>query len=140
MKIIKYDDGDYKNAVQALVNRSNLDLLDQDDTVWRIIGEVKQEGDAALLRWTRELDLNEFSAGDLRVSAAEIEEAYGRVSASEIEALKVAAENIRAFHRRQEQKSWQYEEGGVVLGQVIRPLQIVGIYVPGGKASYCSPR
>ena len=55
-----------------------------------------------------------------------------------LDALGEAAKRIRLFHERQKQDSWTYEEGGIVLGQMVRPLEIAGIYVPGGKASYPS--
>ena len=61
-----------------------------------------------------------------------------KVSDEEKDALKLAAENIREFHERQVQHSWEYEKNGVLLGQSQRPLETVGIYVPGGKASYPS--
>ena len=138
MNIIKYTDADYPSAVEQLVNRSNLDLFTQDATVRDILQAVKEEGDEALLRYTHRFDGHELSLSQLRVNPDEIREAYKSVKPKELNALKMARENIRKFHERQVQNSWEYEEDEVKLGQMIRPLEIVGIYVPGGKASYPS--
>ncbi len=138
MKIIRHTDSDFPLAVDALVNRSNLDLLSQDQTVKDILSRVKEEGDSALLEYTHRFDRNDFSLEGLRVSEEETREACKMVKPGELDALKGAADNIRKFHERQVQGSWEYEEGGVLLGQIVRPLERVGIYVPGGKASYPS--
>ena len=138
MNIIKYTDADYPSAVEQLVNRSNLDLFTQDATVRDILQAVKEEGDEALLRYTHRFDGHELSLSQLRVNPDEIRAAYKSVKPKELNALKMARENILKFHERQVQNSWEYEEDEVKLGQMIRPLEIVGIYVPGGKASYPS--
>ena len=138
MNIIKYTDADYPSAVEQLVNRSNLDLFTLDATVRDILQAVKEEGDEALLRYTHRFDGHELSLSQLRVNPDEIREAYKSVKPKELNALKMARENILKFHERQVQNSWEYEEDEVKLGQMIRPLEIVGIYVPGGKASYPS--
>lgn len=138
MKIHKHTDDDFKAVTDALVNRRDLDFHAEDDTVRDIIRAVKDEGDSAVLRLTNQFDRTSFALADLTVSRQEIEAAYDEVSEREIEALRTAAENIRKFHARQVQDSWEYEEDGVLLGQMVTPLQTVGIYVPGGKASYPS--
>jgi len=138
VKIIKYSDADFKSVLEKIVHRSNTDLAGHDDTVREILNGVRREGDSALLEYTRRFDRYDLTPDRLKVTREEISEAYGKVSEVEIEALKQAAGNIRKYHERQVQKSWEYEEEGVMLGQVIRPLETVGIYVPGGKASYPS--
>ena len=138
MKIIKYSDADFKSALEKIVHRSNTDLANHDDTVRKILNGIRREGDSALLDYTRRFDRYDLTPDRLKVTCEEISEAYGKVNEAEIEALKQAAGNIRKYHERQVQKSWEYEEEGVMLGQVIRPLETVGIYVPGGKASYPS--
>lgn len=108
-------------------------------TVKRIVGDIKSEGDAALLRYTEQLDRTTLSPSQLRVTEAELQEAYGRVEASFVEAIAAAAANIRAFHERQKRNSWmELQPDGGLLGQIIRPLRRVGVYVPGGKAAYPS--
>jgi histidinol dehydrogenase len=138
VKIIRYTDSQYQEEVERLVNRSNLDLATQDATVRGILDAVKSEKDEALLRYTNQFDRCNYNLDDIRVSEKDIQQAYTKVTEEEVEALKAAAENIRRYHQKQVQESWQYQEGGVTLGQMVRPLQTVGIYVPGGKASYPS--
>ena len=108
--------------------------------VSRIVADVAKEGDSALLRLTNELDERDVSdAASLRVSEQEIAEALGSVDQKVRIALETAAERIRVFHERQQVSSWQYEdEEGNTLGQRVSPLDRVGIYVPGGRASYPS--
>ncbi|CAM4087083.1 histidinol dehydrogenase [Saccharibacillus endophyticus] len=108
-------------------------------TVKRIVGDIKAEGDSALLRYTESLDRTRLEASQLRVTAQELQDAYGRVEESFVTAIRAAAVNIRAFHERQKRNSWmELQPDGGMLGQIIRPLRRVGVYVPGGKAAYPS--
>ncbi|MBA2942925.1 histidinol dehydrogenase [Paenibacillus sp. CGMCC 1.16610] len=110
---------------------------EQNETVRRIIDEVRQDGDAALRRMAREFDRVEVA--ELRVSDEEIQAAYAQVDAEFLAALRQAAANIRAFHEKQKRTSWMdLQPDGSLLGQIIRPLKRVGLYVPGGKAAYPS--
>ncbi len=138
MKIIKYTDDDYPQEIQALVDRCSVDFLAQDETVRTILEAVKQDRDEALLKFTNQFDRTDYQLSDLEVRSEDIQEAYNQVTLDELEAMKLAADNIQRFHEKQVQESWEYKEGEVYLGQVVRPLAIVGIYVPGGKASYPS--
>ena len=105
-----------------------------------IIAAVRRGGEAAVLEYTRRFDGTAADAlGDLRVPAAALGTAWEAIGARERAALAEAASRIRDYHRRQRQESWQYlDEDGTVLGQRITPLDRVGVYVPGGKASYPS--
>lgn len=138
MKICKYTDPDFAAVVQTLINRSDMDFMSQDKVVRDILEKVKKDGDAALLEFTHRFDHHDMPLARLRVTAEEIKQAYQEVKAEEVEALKLAAANIRDYHQRQAQESWEYRQDEVLLGQIIRPLAIVGLYVPGGKASYPS--
>ncbi len=138
MKVCKFSDPDYQDVVDALVNRSNMDLFVQDETVRKILNDVKEQGDAAVLKLTHQFDRHTLPLEKIKVSAEEIAAAYKEVKPEELAALKEAAKRIRLFHERQKQDSWSYEEEGVMLGQMVRPLAVAGIYVPGGKASYPS--
>lgn len=138
MKILKYTDPDFQQAIDALVNRCDVDLQIEDEAVRNIIQEVRTHGDEALLKFTNRFDKTDYKLEDLRVTPEEIKNAYKELADSELDALKTAAGNIRKFHERQKQESWEYDEEGVTLGQMVRPLHRVGIYVPGGKASYPS--
>lgn len=108
-----------------------------DEAVARIVRDVKQSGDAAVLEYTARIDGIKLQG--LRVSQAEFDAAYDKVSAEFLTALRIAHANVRSFHEEQKPKSWlTYREKGVVLGQNCTPLERVGIYVPGGTATYPS--
>lgn len=110
---------------------------EQNEQVARIIAAVRSEGDAALRRFALEFDRVQID--ELRVSADEIQAAYDQVDAAFVEALRQAAANIRAYHEKQKRTSWMdLQANGSLLGQVIRPLKRVGLYVPGGTAAYPS--
>ncbi len=138
MKLCKFTDSDYQAVTEALENRSNMDLYTHDEVVRKILLDLKEKGDTALLAYTKRFDRYDLSEEQLRVTPDEIRLAYRSVTEQEIAALKEAAERIRRFHERQRQESWRYDEDGIALGQMVRPLATVGIYVPGGKASYPS--
>ena len=138
MKLSKYTDPDYQAVIDALENRSGMDLFTHDETVRKILKDLQERGDAALLEYTSRFDRCDLSVEQLKVTPEEIRQAYNGVAEEELKALKEAAERIRRFHERQKQESWNYEEEGIMLGQVVRPLATAGIYVPGGKASYPS--
>jgi histidinol dehydrogenase len=105
-----------------------------------IIAEVRARGDAALIEYTRRFDRVEArSVAELEIAPAEMDAALAALPAREARALGEAAARVRRFHERQLGESWQYAEAdGTVLGQRVSPLEHVGLYVPGGKASYPS--
>ncbi|MFD0696527.1 histidinol dehydrogenase [Paenibacillus sp. GCM10027628] len=110
---------------------------EQNETVRRIIDEVRQDGDAALRRMAQRYD--GVAVSELRVTDEEVQAAYAQVDAGFVAALRQAAANIRAFHEKQKRTSWMdLQADGSLLGQIIRPLKRVGLYVPGGKAAYPS--
>jgi len=112
---------------------------EQNETVKTIVEAVRLEGDAALLRYTEEHDRVKLNAASLRVTQEEIEAAYGLVDDDFLTAIREAAVNIRAFHEKQLRNSWiDLQPDGTMLGQIMRPLKRVGVYVPGGKAAYPS--
>lgn len=105
-----------------------------------IIRRVRREGDAAVLDYTRQFDQREVrDLAALRIEPDALEQALAEIEQPQRRALEHAAQRIRNYHEHQKQSSWQYEdEDGTVLGQRVTPLSRVGIYVPGGKASYPS--
>ncbi|WP_046228420.1 histidinol dehydrogenase [Paenibacillus dauci] len=112
---------------------------EQNAVVQQIVQRVKQEGDTALLQYTAQFDRVELAADQLRVTEEELQAAYAQVEPSFITAITLAADNIRQFHQKQKRNSWMdMQPDGSLLGQIIRPLQRVGVYVPGGKAAYPS--
>ncbi|MCR9186366.1 MAG: histidinol dehydrogenase [Halieaceae bacterium] len=108
--------------------------------VAEIIAAVRRRGDAALLDYTARFDGRSLSsAAQLEVSPQRLQEALAAIPAPQREALEQAAARVRSYHEHQRQASWQYrDDEGNLLGQQITALERVGIYVPGGKASYPS--
>jgi histidinol dehydrogenase len=104
-----------------------------------IVERVRTEGDRAVLEYTEKHDKVRLTPGDLRVTAEEISGAYAAVDSEFLEAIRAAAVNIRTYHEKQLKQSWiDVQPNGTTLGQLIRPLARVGVYVPGGKAAYPS--
>ena len=105
-----------------------------------ILHQVKARGDAAVLEYTNKFDRrNAQTIDDLVVSSAQLHAALNDITPEQRLALEVAAERIRSYHQHQLQSSWRYTEAdGTVLGQQISAMERVGLYVPGGKASYPS--
>ena len=103
-----------------------------------ILESVRTRGDAALFEQTERFDGVCLDAGSVRVVPAQVREASSALAPASLEALRTAASRIRAFHLRQLRASWFSEEDGAIVGQLTRPLERVGIYVPGGTAAYSS--
>ncbi len=111
--------------------------VDVSATVAEIIAKVRAEGDAALKYYTEKFD--KASLTSLRVTEEEIEEALASVEPKFIEILEKAAENIRAFHSLQKREGFELKRAeGVIVGQRVTPVDVAGIYVPGGTAAYPS--
>ena len=108
--------------------------------VAEIITDIQSQGDKALLQYTQKFDrVHVASVAELEISPQRIQQSLDQIDSQDLQALTCAAQRIDDFHRKQLQQSWSYkEQDGTELGQLIRPLQRVGIYVPGGKASYPS--
>jgi len=109
------------------------------EEVRSIIADVREKGDAALLEFTRRFDGAVLSTAGLRVSGRELAAASGKVEPAFADALKAAVKSITAFHRHQlwESQFWESDEG-VRIGQLAKPLNRVGVYIPGGNAAYPS--
>ncbi len=122
---------------QDILNRDIRAEMDVQAAVENIICRVRKEGDSALIEFTRRFDKAEIDC--IEVSADEIEEAYTSMDRSFIDTMRRSAENIMDFHRHQKRNDFIItDRPGVILGQKFTPLARVGIYVPGGTASYPS--
>jgi histidinol dehydrogenase len=132
MRIIR----DLEAAKSLLLERAQVELAGEAyETVQQILGEVRARGDSALFDYTREIDGVELAR--LEVTREEIAQSRSMVSRELVSALELAAERVRSFHVAQKRSlGLEFVEGG--LGFLVRPLERVGIYVPGGKASYPS--
>ena len=109
-------------------------------TVREIIQAVQQRGDAAVIDYTNRFDrMQAASMADLTLDASRLDAALAAIPAAQRQALEVAAERLRSYHQHQKMESWSYTEAdGTLLGQQVTPLDRVGLYVPGGKATYPS--
>ena len=137
--ILVRGDAGFDAGLERLVRRDVDDTASAEGVVREILNRVRDEGDAAVLELTARFDRLELTAADLRIPESELERAWHSVSDADREALELSATRIRAFHERQLDRTWLVEEAdGVVLGQRVTPLDSVGLYVPGGKASYPS--
>ncbi|WP_073154840.1 histidinol dehydrogenase [Seinonella peptonophila] len=126
------------NGAQLTVKRErSMGTARERQVVRDIIGQVQNDGDAALYRFTERFDGADLST--FTVQEDEFAQAMQQVESDFIQALEEAGKRIRAFHERQRQNSWlMQEETGTQLGQLIQPLERVGVYVPGGRAAYPS--
>ena len=139
MKTEKLTKDSFGRILRTMLKRSPDSFPEEEKRVAEIIENVRADGDAAVFRYEKMFDRVDLSAETVRVTEAEIEEAYRTVDPELIEIIRKALERIRGFHEHEKQRSWfMTEENGMVLGQRVTPLQRVGVYVPGGKAAYPS--
>ncbi|MBB3059374.1 histidinol dehydrogenase [Microbulbifer rhizosphaerae] len=133
-------DKDFDAQLERLLAWESVADTGVETTVAEILQQVRERGDAAVIEYTNRFDRRELqSAQDFCLPSEVLAAALERISSTEREALEAAAVRVREYHQRQLQQSWQYTEAdGTVLGQQITPMERVGIYVPGGKASYPS--
>ena len=109
------------------------------EIVDRIVGDVRRDGDEAVIKYTKLIDRTEFTPEEFVVTEAEYEAAYQEADPAVVESLRKAAENVRRYHQEQKPNSWMtYRDKGSILGQSVIPLDRIGIYVPGGTAAYPS--
>jgi len=128
-----------EEILDRVMNRGKADLSSTSLAVKKIITDVRENGDGALLRYTEKFDDVRITRSKLKVAEREVKEAYKKLERSQINALKKAAMNIARFHKKQVKDMWFLETTkGVTVGQVTRPLSSIGVYAPGGKASYPS--
>ena len=136
---IRYKKGDEKELLEKIANRSQLDRSDVQTKVDAILSDIRKMGDAALFEYTEKFDGFKLSKENIRLTKQEIDEAISKVPERLKEVIKKSAERIKAFHEKQKMNSWlEPSKNGEMLGQLIRPLESVGVYVPGGKAAYPS--
>lgn len=130
---------DTEAVLENLLSRSERIKKNVRERVQEILSGVSREGDRAVWEFTRRFDRAEINAQNFKVTGREIEEAYNSVRPAFLDALRLALKNVRDFHMKQKEKSWlEAGKDGSILGQLVRPLSRVGIYVPGGTASYPS--
>ena len=139
MKTLQLNSKTKQELLGNLLNRNPGSYTQYEQTVNEIIENVRNNGDKALFDYTLKFDKCELDASKVTVTRQEIEDAYAKLSPDFIEVMKKSADNIRVFHEKQKRNSWiETKEDGSILGQRILPIEISGVYVPGGKAAYPS--
>lgn len=134
MKIFRYPSASADKKVKAITTR-NIDFRKKDvQAVTRILGDVKRNGDSALVKYSREFDAPGMTASDLAVTPEEMAAARKQVDRVFVRALNRAAAHIEQFHRQQLPNSWiDTHRSGTLLGQMVHPVDAAGVYVPGGQ-------
>ena len=133
-------DNSFNSRLVGLISKHEINRPGVVDVVSKIISDVQTRGDEAIIEYTKDYDQQAVSRlCDLELSRKNFEDAWLRISEKERLALQIAADRVFDFHQRQVLQSWEYkDESGNLLGQKVTPLDVVGVYVPGGKASYPS--
>ena len=140
MKVVDLRKGSWKydDRLKYLARRGEVLEEEYEKKVKEIIQLVRERGDEAIIDLTKKFDGLELTPETLEIPFEDLEKAYEDLEDDVREALEIAEERIRSFHEKQVERSFFAEEEGIVLGQKVVPLERVGIYVPGGKASYPS--
>lgn len=137
--LLNVSDADFESRFAAVLHRSEEDLSQISDVVRGIIANVRKRGDAAVIEYTQTFDRLRLSSETLRVSANDIEQAVANCDPQVLSALQLAAERLRDYHGRQMPADALYTDAsGTTLGWKWTAVDAVGLYVPGGKASYPS--
>ena len=131
---------DYQSQMDTLLAWEGVSDDNVNATVKDILKNIRSRGDEALVEYTNKFDrMNVSSMQELTFTKEQIEAAYNNIPTDQREALETAAERVRSYHKHQIMESWSYtEDDGTLLGQQITALDRVGLYVPGGKATYPS--
>jgi histidinol dehydrogenase len=127
-----WDEVQVPESILARVAALFGEAISPDEAVRRILRDIREEGDGALRKWTARIDGVEL--GRLMATRDDIEAAYSQVEPAVVAALREAAKRIEAFHRRQPSISWVHNSPEGTLGQLVRPIGRVGVYIPGGTA------
>lgn len=139
MRIITLNKESKQELKDALASRSTGKMVDLEKKVQDIIDDIKENGDKAVFEYTKKFDGFDLNKDNVKVSDAEIKEAFDSLDPKFVQVLEDAAANIRKFHEKQKRISWiDTNEDGTLLGQKFTPIEIAGVYVPGGKAAYPS--
>jgi len=134
MKILNYPSAAAESVVARIVSRGLSFSKKDHAAVSRILADVRRRGDQALVEYSRRFDAPGFTLRDLRVGPAEFRQAAAAADRGFTRALNRAATQIEAFHRRQVRSSFiSLDRAGTMLGQLVRPVERVGVYVPGGQ-------
>jgi histidinol dehydrogenase len=138
LTLIRSRDAGFASAFERLEQRLSLDRAEVDAAVAAVLDDVRRRGDDALLEATERFDGYRLTRDEIRVPESEIAAAGSELEPTEREALALAAERVRSFHAAHVPESWRLERPGERLGQEVRPIGRVGVYVPGFQAPLAS--
>ena len=140
IKRLKASTDDFWSQLDAILAWESVSDEAVTTTVRDIIQAVKQRGDAAVVEYTNRFDrMQAAGMADLILDESRLEAALQSIPTEQRQALEISAERLRSYHQHQKMESWSYTEAdGTLLGQQVTPLDRVGLYVPGGKATYPS--
>ena len=139
IRFLRFSDAGFAENFREISERGETTPPEVLETVQEILNDVRKRGDAALCEYTERFDRLKLDAANLEVSADEIAQALAAVDSKTLATLQLAADRIAAFHAKQKEETWLADdEPDIRLGQMVTPLDRVGIYVPGGKAAYPS--
>lgn len=139
MRKVKLTADSKKDLLNNLLKRSPNNYSEYESTVADIIADVRANKNQAVFSYTRKFDKWEIDETNIRVTPAEMDEAFAAIDEEFVRVMKASAQNIADFHKKQLHNSWiDPRPDGSILGQKILPIAISGVYVPGGKAAYPS--
>ena len=136
---ISYKQRNFDSLIQKIIQKKTRKFKSVDSKVSKIIEDVIRNGDNSLIRLTKKYDNFKLSSKNIRFSKSEIKNSIKKCNVETISALKLAAKRIKEFHKRQIPKDCYYKDSlGIRLGMQWNPIDSIGVYVPGGSASYPS--
>ena len=139
MKKLKSSDANFSADLNSLLNRDETLESGVEEIVANVINDVVEHRDQALFRYTQQFDKFDVEARGLEVRQARLSQALENIHPQQREALEYAVERVQRYHEKQIAEPWSYTDAdGTVLGQKVTPMKRVGLYVPGGKATYPS--
>lgn len=139
MQTVRLTNESQKGILDSLLKRSPNNYGQYESVVADIIANVREKGDTAVFDYTKQFDKWDIREDNIRVTDAEMQEAFEQVEDAFVSVMKKSAANIEDFHNKQLRNSWiDTKPDGSILGQRILPIAVSGVYVPGGKAAYPS--
>jgi len=138
MRILESRNKGFERELDAILAQRREEMAGVEEAVREIIEGVRADGDEALIRYTRQFDGVKISSTEMELPKKEWTRARKGIDKETLASLQRAADRIESFHRHQLARSWFDTEKGVVRGQMVRPMTMAGVYVPGGKAAYPS--
>ena len=138
MRILTLNKDTKNDLLESLLKRSPNHYGEYEGRVNAIVSDVRDRKNEAIFEYTKKFDGAEITEDTILVSDDEIKEAYNFVDEKLLHVIRKSLVNIRKYHERQVQNSWFNSEDGIILGQKVTPVDVAGVYVPGGKAVYPS--